>query len=80
MEQQHSTTLLLTSNKSLLQMRETDNYCKETWETKSDKKAILCGSHLKVFSKDTAHESQRIPVSNLLYYKDFEGIAETNKR
>ena len=29
------------------------------------KKAILCGSLLKVFSKGTANESRRIPVLNL---------------
>ena len=29
------------------------------------KKAILCGSLLKVFCKGTAHESRRIPVLNL---------------
>ena len=29
------------------------------------KKAILCGSALKDFSKGTAHKSRRIPVSNL---------------
>ena len=29
------------------------------------KKAILCGSLLKVFSKGTVHESRRIPVLNL---------------
>ena len=51
-----SARLLLTSIKSLLQMREMDNYCKQTWETKLEiKKAILCGSLLKVFSKATAH-------------------------
>ena len=26
---------------------------------------LLCGSLLKVFSKGTAHESRKIPVSNL---------------
>ena len=35
-EQQDSAKLLLTSSKSLLHMRETGNYCKQTWETKSD--------------------------------------------
>ena len=29
------------------------------------KKALLCGNLLKVFGEDTAHESRRIPVSNL---------------
>ena len=29
------------------------------------KKALLCGSLLKVFSKGTVLESRRIPVSNL---------------
>ena len=29
------------------------------------KKALLCGSVLNVFSKGTAHESRKIPVSNL---------------
>ena len=33
-EQQDSATLLFQSSKSLLQMRETENYCKQTWETK----------------------------------------------
>ena len=41
------------------------------------KKAFLCGSLLKSFSKGTAHESQKIPVPNL---KDFEQITDTNKR
>ena len=36
MEQQDSATLLLKSCKSLLQMHETENYCKQTSETKSD--------------------------------------------
>ena len=36
MEQQDSTTLLLKSSKSLLQMHETENYCKQTWEAKSE--------------------------------------------
>ena len=31
----------------------------------SHKKAVLCGSLLKGFSKGTAHESRRIPVLNL---------------
>ena len=35
-EQQDSATLLLKSSKSLLQMHETENYCKQTWEIKSD--------------------------------------------
>ena len=35
-EQQDSATLLLKSIKSLLQMHEMENYCKQTWETKSD--------------------------------------------
>ena len=35
-EQQDSATLLLMSSKSLLQMSETDSYCKQTRETKSD--------------------------------------------
>ena len=35
-EQQDSATLLLKSSKSLLQMHWTENYCEETWETKSD--------------------------------------------
>ena len=35
-EQQDSATLLLKSSKSLLQMHEIENYCKQTWETKSD--------------------------------------------
>ena len=39
------------------------------------KKAILCGSLLKAFSKGTAHESRRTPVSS---FKDFERIADTN--
>ena len=30
-----------------------------------DKKAILCRSLLKVFSKGTSHESRKIPVPNL---------------
>ena len=34
--QQDSATRLLKSSKSLLQMHETENYCKQTWETKSD--------------------------------------------
>ena len=33
-EQQDSVTLMFQSSKSLLQMRETENYCKQTWETK----------------------------------------------
>ena len=36
MEQQGSETPLLKSIKSLLQMHETENYWKQTWETKSD--------------------------------------------
>ena len=40
-------------------------YCKQMCETKSGIKATLCGSRLKVFSMGTAHESWRIPVSNL---------------
>ena len=35
-EQLDSATLLLKSSKSLLQIHETENYCKQTWETKSD--------------------------------------------
>ena len=31
----------------------------------SHKKAVLCGSLLKVVSKGTAHESRTIPVPNL---------------
>ena len=34
-EQQDSATLLLRSSKPLLQMRETENYCNQTWETNS---------------------------------------------
>ena len=34
-EQQYPATLLLKSSKSLLQIYETENYCKQTWETKS---------------------------------------------
>ena len=34
LEQNDSATLLLKSSKSLLQMHETENYCKQTWETK----------------------------------------------
>ena len=33
---QDSATLLLTSSKSLLQIRETENYCTQTSQTKSD--------------------------------------------
>ena len=33
---QDSATLLLKSSKSLLEMHETENYCKQTWETKSE--------------------------------------------
>ena len=40
-------------------------YCNQTCETKSGIKATLCGRRLKVFSESTAHESRRIPVSNL---------------
>ena len=36
LKQQDLTTLLLKSSKSLLQMQETENYCKQVWETKSD--------------------------------------------
>ena len=39
-EQQESATLLLTFGKSLLQMRETENDCKQAWETKSDIKLL----------------------------------------
>ena len=35
-DQQDSVTLLLTPSKSLLQMRETEEYCNQTWEIKSD--------------------------------------------
>ena len=36
MGQQDSATRLLKSSKSLLQIHETENYCKQTLETKSD--------------------------------------------
>ena len=35
-QQQNEATLLLKSSKSLLQMRKTENYSKQTWKTKSD--------------------------------------------
>ena len=34
------------------------------------KKAILCGTVLKAFSKGIAHESRRIPVSSLKTLRD----------
>ena len=46
------------------EMRETGNYCKQTWETKSDIQKVY-SVVVKVSSKGTAHESLRIPVSNL---------------
>ena len=49
-EQQDSVTLMFQSSKSLLQMRETENYCKQTWETKSDIKklysVVVCSKFL----------------------------------
>ena len=36
-------------------MREKENYCKQTWEIKSDMKNLYSGRLLKVFSKSTAH-------------------------
>ena len=47
-------------------MRETENYCKQTRETKSDIKklySVVVSSEFLV--KGIAHESLRIPVSNL---------------
>ena len=50
MEQQDSATLQLTSTKSLLQMREMENYYKQTWETKADIKklhsVVICSKFL----------------------------------
>ena len=68
-EQQDSATPLLTFSKSLLEMRETEN-CKQRWETKLGIKKLHCDNLLRVFSKNTAHESWRIPVSNLKTWAD----------
>ena len=42
------------------------------------KKAIPCGNLLKVFSKGTTHETQKIPVLNLK--TNLKQIADANKR
>ena len=61
-EQQDLATLLLTSGKSLLQMRKTENCCKQTWETKSQKRhkkatlySVLVCSKFLVKSLDMNH-------------------------
>ena len=44
------------------------------------KKAILCGSLLKVFCKGTAHESRRIPVLNLkTFTEELIAIKDKNR-
>ena len=65
MEQQDLATRLLTFSKSSLQMHERIIIASKHEKQIRPKKAILCGSLLKVFNKGTVHESWRIPVSNL---------------
>ena len=69
-EQQDSATLLLKSSKSLLQMHETGNYCKQTWETKSDisKYWAICVLHLFV---NKAVTSQNLKLTLMFLMKPF---------
>ena len=76
-EQQVSATLLLTSSKTLLQMRKRENYCKQTWETKSDIKklySVVVSSKFLVRALHMNHGGFQCQTWRS------ERIADTNKR
>ena len=78
-EQQDSATLLLKSSKSLLQLHETENYCKQTWETKPDisKHWAICVLQLFV---NQAVTSRNLKLTLIFLFKPFPYMTKKSRQ